>query len=183
MIPKQFVSILVAAFVSLGLFAHAGPWEATAQTIERRAPVTDPAEQRPGLFRDKCGRCHKRAAPLVFGQMSLDDGVLFTAEKGQDLRVFLRRHYGRPKDDEIAAIYAALLRVAQGKGRFKTRCGICHESAEQVAKEFLIRRDGRLFGRYTGRDIAVFLQRHGTDSLEEAAFFTSVLERQPVPRP
>jgi mono/diheme cytochrome c family protein len=70
-----------------------------------------------------------------------------------------------------------VLRVAQGRGRFIERCGICHQSAETLARDKLILVGGALRGRYTGRDMTTFLLRHGTRDAEEAAFFERVLRR------
>ena len=141
------------------------------------------APPQPGLFQEKCGKCHKQAGPLVRERLTESDGVLVGAQSGQDLRVFMRGHFGRPSAEEIGAIYGALLRIARGGGRFVVRCGICHESAEDLAQNDLVWRQGALVGRYSGRNISAFLIGHGTDSAEEAAFFESVLRRQRPPRP
>ena len=177
---RPFLRVLpvVLLFVVPGFLAAAGP------SMERRDPgPAGVATPQPGLFQDKCGRCHKRAGPLVRAQLTLADGTLVGADSGQDLRAFMRRHYGRPSAEEIEAIYAALLRIAKGEGRFLVRCGICHRSAERMAHNVLVVKDGTLRGRYSGRDIEAFLLGHGTESAEEAAFFTEVLRRQRPPRP
>ena len=148
-----------------------------AQSIEWREPFGGVGEQ-PGVFQDKCGRCHDRAGPLVRERLTLTDDGLVSKATGRDLRAILPKHFGRRGEDEVAAIYRELLRVARGRGWFEVRCGVCHESAEDLARHALILRDGALAGRYTGRDIADFLRRHGTDSAEEAAFFEGVLRRQ-----
>ncbi len=172
-------AILFAAVLALAL---GGVWQAVtaagAQTMERREAYGAEAPPRPGLFQAKCGACHDRAGPLVRERLSLTaTGALVTSDD-LDLRAFMRGHFGAPEESEIDAIYGALRRIAQGRGRFEVRCGICHASAEALAQKTLILRGGRLFGRYSGRDIADFLLRHGTDSAEETDFFTSVLRRQ-----
>ena len=154
-----------------------GAVPAGAQSIEWREPFGGIDEQ-PGLFQEKCGRCHDRAGPLVRERLTLADDTLVSRESGRDLRVILPKHFGRRGADEVAAIYRELLRVARGRGWFEVRCGVCHESAEDLARDALILRDGALVGRYTGRDITDFLRRHGTGSAEEAAFFEGVLRRQ-----
>ena len=150
---------------------------AGAQTLDWREPFGGVGEQ-PGLFQEECGKCHDRAGTLVRDRLKLVDGVLTTRRTGRDLRAFLPTHFDRRSTDEVAAIYKELLRVAQGRGWFEVRCGMCHTSAEDLARRALILRDGKVVGRYTGRDIAAFLRGHGTGSAEEAEFFEGVLRHQ-----
>ncbi len=182
-VARRHVLRVLPLVAVLGLAPLFGPASA-GPTMERREPDPSEASQlRPGLFQDKCGGCHERAGALVREQTVVTGGALTGARSGQDLREFLRGHFGRPSAEEIEAIYAALLRIAQGKGRFHVRCGICHDSAEALARRALAVRDGMLLGRYTGRDIAEFLRGHGTESAQEAAFFEGVLRRQLPPGP
>ncbi len=155
-----------------------GAAPAAAQTMERRPPSESGLmPSRPGLFWEKCGACHGPAGPLVRERLSLTPaGTLATAD-GKDLHAFLRRHFGAPDQAEIEAIYGALLRLARGQGRFRIRCGICHESAESLARESLILRGDAVIGRYTGREIGSFLLGHGTEAASEAAFFEAILRR------
>ena len=133
--------------------------------------------ERPGLYFERCGRCHGGAGELAVKSLTVVDGRLVGRKSGRDVAEFLKRHYGRLSAEEREIVTQALLRVAQGRGRFKVRCGICHESAEALARLELILVEGELRGRYTGRMIADFLIGHGTRSADEAAFFTDVLRR------
>jgi hypothetical protein len=141
------------------------------------ASRADDASVTPGLFQEKCGRCHDRAGVLVRERLDLVDETLKGRASGRDLREILPRHFGRRPNQEVEAITQALMRLARKQGRFQVRCGICHASAEEVVRHRLIIVEGELRGRYTGRDIGEFLTRHGTSSAEEAAFFEDVLRR------
>jgi hypothetical protein len=66
-------------------------------------------------------------------------------------------------------------RFAQDGGRFKERCGNCHGKVDTFAQKELVLVDGRLQGRYSGRDVAAYLLTHATRSQEEAAFFEHLL--------
>ena len=54
-------------------------------------------------------------------------------------------------------------------GFYKERCEICHDRAYDLARLRLIQRDGRLVGRYSGRDMANFLPNHARMTAGEAA--------------
>lgn len=130
-----------------------------------------------GLFQEHCGRCHSRAGVLLRESLEVVDGTLRTKKSGKELQAFVAGHFGRRSQQDIEAITAALLRISRREGRFQQRCGICHSSAEDLARHELMLTGGELRGRYSGRDIGEFLQRHGTSSPEEAAFFEDVLRR------
>ena len=137
--------------------------------------------ERPGLFRELCGGCHEGAGVLARESLDLADGILSGRRSGAILTDFLPGHAGGFKAEDVQAINRALLRVAQGKGRFQERCGICHRSAEDLARHHLILVDGVLRGRYSGRYISAFLTSHGTRSGKEADFFHAVLRRWAPP--
>lgn len=142
-------------------------------------PAAAQSEAWQGLFARQCGGCHGTARDLLRDRADLVEGVLVGRESGQTLRIYLRRHFRERSREEIAVVHAELLRVAQGGGRFSRRCAVCHESAEALARDRLILRDGRLHGRYSGRDIANHLQSHARIAgAEEATFFEKVLRRQ-----
>lgn len=142
-------------------------------------PATAQSDERPGLFARQCGGCHDTVRDLLRDHADLVEGVLVGRESGQKLWIYLRRHFRERSREDIAIVHAELLRVAQGGGRFRTRCAICHESAGALARDSLILRDGQLRGRYSGRNIADYLQSHARIAdAEEAAFFEGVLRRQ-----
>lgn len=132
----------------------------------------------PGIYFERCGRCHGTAEALFDKKAVLRDGKVVGQRSGRDLRVFLGSHFARRDRAEVDAIYAELLRFARDGGRFKQQCAICHVSAESLARESLVLRDGELFGRYSGHRIADFLQGHGRLATPaDAAFFDKVLRR------
>lgn len=136
------------------------------------------ADDYPGLYFDRCGRCHGTAEALFDRKAALRDGKVVGRRSGRDLRVFLGSHFARRDKAEVDAIYAELLRFARDGGRFKQQCAICHVSAESLARESLVLRDGELFGRYSGRRITDFLLGHGRLATPaDAAFFDKVLRR------
>lgn len=137
------------------------------------------AQDRPprGLFQERCAGCHEGVGRLVEDRLVLEDGVLRGRYGGEDLRTFLRDHVDGLRPRQVERLYAVLLRVAQGRGRFQERCAICHVTAEDLVHERLILADGVLRGRYTGREVGEYLLRHGTSSAEEAAFFERLLAR------
>jgi hypothetical protein len=136
------------------------------------------ADDYPGLYFDRCGRCHGTAEALFDRKAALRDGKVVGRRSGRDLRVFLGSHFARRDKAEVDAIYAELLRFARDGGRFKQQCTICHVSAESLARKSLVLRDGELFGRYSGRRIADFLPGHGRLATPaDAAFFDKVLRR------
>lgn len=155
---------LAALLLPLLLFLQDG---ARAQSVEW-----------PGLFHQQCGACHDRAQDLLEQRAALQEGVLRGRESGRDIRAFIGDHFGRRTEADVTAVYAELLRVAQGGGRFQQQCAVCHVSAEMLAHDSLVLRDGELYGRYSGRRIADYLARHGRLAVQkDAAFFTDVLRR------
>ena len=56
---------------------------------------------------------------------------------------------------------AHLTFIVEAGGVFRDRCLICHDRAVVLARSELALRGDRLVGRYTGRDIAAFLETHG----------------------
>lgn len=133
--------------------------------------------EQPGLFRALCGPCHDGAGALVRDSLDLVDGILKGRSSGTPLRDFLPGHVRDLSAEDAQAIDRALFRVAEGRGRFQERCGICHRSAEGLARHHLILAEDVLRGRYSGREIGPFLAAHGTRSNEEADFFHAVLRR------
>lgn len=157
----------VTAFGILTMMALFAPNPAEAQQNSRW----------PGLYFERCGRCHGDAQALLEKRAELKDGVLVGQRSGRDLRSFLDSHFGRRSEADVATIYMELLRVAGVGGRFKQQCAICHVGAKRLARDSLVMRNGELFGRYSGRRIADFLPGHGRMAPDDAAFFLEVLRR------
>jgi len=105
------------------------------------------------------------------------DGHLRGRASGRDIRAFLATHHPPPRPGQIEALYRLLRRHAEAAGQFRERCAICHDHARELARLELIMVDGRLRGRYTGRDIDEFLANHGRLDAAGVEFFVDLLTR------
>ena len=151
---------------------------ALAATVLAAEPGSAGNNDYPGLYFERCGRCQGTAEALFERNAILRGGKVLGRRSVRNLRVFLGSHFARRDRNEVETIYMELLRFARDGGRFKQQCAICHVSAEALARESLVLREGELFGRYSGRRIADFLQGHGRlESPADAAFFDKVLRR------
>jgi len=130
-----------------------------------------------GLYFEHCGACHGPAGQLTQDGLVFDGEVLRTRRAQVDLRDFLHSHRGSLSTSEIQTVVGELHRVAQGRGRFQEKCGICHPSARTLALNKLVIRDGVLVGRYSGRDMDTYLAGHGRLVAADVPFFVGVLTR------
>ena len=119
--------------------------------------------------------CHGHAGAFARETLTLVDGVLRGAQSGRDISAFLPTHRGRPTPDETALLVDLFRRQVGWAGLFQARCRVCHDSARALARQRLIVRDGALRGRYSGRDIARFLARHGRTTAAERQILHEVL--------
>ena len=126
------------------------------------------------LFEARCLACHGHAGPFVREYLRLD-GDRVTRGNGRPLAPFLARHSGGLSDEEIALFLRVFARQIASGGLYRDRCEICHDRARELARLELVIREGRLVGRYTGRDIAGFLTWHGRLDAAEAALMTEAL--------
>jgi len=126
------------------------------------------------LFEARCGACHGHSGAFARAHLVLDNGTV-RRQGGAPVAPFLARHAGGLAPDEIALVLAVFARQIADGGLYQQRCEICHDRAYELARLELVIRDGRLVGRYTGRDIASFLTRHGRLSEDEAARMTEAL--------
>ena len=149
----------------------------TTEAIAAEWGQWSPYPSRPGLFRERCGRCHDDAGGFAAAHLKFDDGGLRARRSGKDLRAFLRGHPGRLDEAEREALVATLTAIVTAGGQFRQRCAVCHGDAEGFAGGHLVIRDGRLLGRYSGRDVEAYLPGHGRLDAEGAAFFATVLRR------
>ena len=131
----------------------------------------------PGLYQEKCARCHEGAGHFAPQRLALVEGALVSKRSGRSLHDLLPGHPTRLTQAELDSLVATLTTIVVAGGQFQQRCAICHDSAEALARSRLVRRDGRLFGRYSGRDISDFLNGHGRLDGAGAAFFEDVLRR------
>ena len=134
-------------------------------------PAIDPH----ALFEARCLRCHGHAGAFAREQLRLDGDAVFGKSLGRDINAFILRHQGRLTHVEANALYDAFRRQLNAGGLFETRCRACHRRAYELARLELIIAADRLIGRYSGRDMAVFLAQHGSRTNDEAEVLFDML--------
>ncbi len=127
------------------------------------------------MWDGRCGGCHGHAADFARRFLTVEDGKLRGRHHRDNLDRFLPNHYLAP--DLVAPVIAMLTAQASAPPRFRERCGSCHESAAQLARDDLALRDGELVGRQSGRRMRDFLARHGKLAPDELPFFVDLLTR------
>lgn len=131
------------------------------------------------LYERSCGGCHEEhARDFAETQLDLADGTVVGRGSGAPLGTILARGHGGLEAREVEVLVAHLSAIAHAGGLFRTKCRICHDRAVDVARRQLIVRDGRLVGRYTGRDIPAFLTKHGRLTADEVPRIVDMLRRQ-----
>lgn len=121
------------------------------------------------IFETRCAACHgDHAGPFARSSLVEREGTLTGARTGRPVREFLARHAGGLSGEEIALFVDVFTAQLRSGGFYQERCGICHDRAYEFARLRLALRDGRLVGRYSGRDIAGFLPGHARMTGEEA---------------
>ena len=131
------------------------------------------------LYEQRCGKCHSpHAGAFVAESLERRDGKVVGRDSGRELRAFLARGHGRLASDDVDVMVAHLTSILAAGGLFREKCLICHGRAKELARLELILRDGRVTGRYSGRDIAVFLAGHGRLEPDEVPTIVLMLERQ-----
>ncbi len=161
----------LAAVCALLAISLAGNRPALAQDIDPH-----------GLYEQRCSGCHRaHAGQFVHDKLERLEGEIVGRGTGRELRSFLTAGHGnlvRPEIDAMVAHLAAIL----GRGAlFREKCLICHGRAVTLARSELILRHGRLVGRYSGRDIATFLQNHGRLEVAHIPTIVEMFERQLSP--
>ena len=139
------------------------------------SPASVPTVDPHALFEGRCLRCHGHAGAFAREQLRLDGDEVVGKRLRKDIGRFLLRHQGRLTATEATALYDAFRRQLLAGGLFKTRCGACHRQARELTRLELIVADRHLIGRYSCRDMAVFLKRHGSRTEEEAALLYDML--------
>ncbi len=131
------------------------------------------------LYERHCAGCHQaHAGDFVPVGLKRDGDKVIGVESGQELRALLESGHGRLAPDEIEAVVAHLTFVLQAGGLFRTKCGICHDRASELARATLLLHGNRLVGRYSGRDVAEFLASHGRLEPEEIDIVLAALKGQ-----
>jgi len=163
-VPSQVLSALSLALAFL-LIGGAAPY---AQTI-------DPHE----LYEGRCAGCHApHAGNFVPDSLERRDDRIVGRNSGKVLRPFLAGGHGRLEPLEVDVMVTHLASILEAGGLFREKCLMCHDRAVVLARRELVLRGDRLVGRYTGRDIAVFLENHGRLEDSEIAVILRMLKQQ-----
>ncbi len=148
---------LGGALAAAGLSAVAAPSAAQAPDFHQ-------------IFEARCAACHGHAGDFARARLSVgEDGTVRGAETGRPVAGFMQSHAGGLTDAEIALFTETFRRQIGSDAFFRERCSGCHGRAYDFARLRLILRDGRLEGRYSGRDTAAFLPGHARLTGAEAA--------------
>ncbi len=129
------------------------------------------------IYEQRCSRCHKpHAGPFARDKLTQRNGKLVSVKTGRDISRLLQNHYGtRLTQKESDAVVEMFSLQLQSGGLYRKKCIVCHERAKDLARRELQLVGGKLLGRYTGRDIAVFLKRHGRLTPDEVAIIHAML--------
>ena len=122
------------------------------------------------LWDERCGGCHGHSAAFARERPALAAPAR--------LSQFLLKHRGGLPADVAEGVAEMLVATAVTPPRFMQECRICHGRAADFARDHLLAVEGKVVGRYTGRDIAAFLEGgHARLDAEGAAFFADQLRR------
>jgi hypothetical protein len=139
------------------------------------AGTNDPHE----LYERRCGTCHEpHGGDFVSKHLRRVDNRVIGLHTGKELRTFLEHGHGKLSPDEVDVMVFHLTSILNRGAVYREKCLYCHDRAVLLARRHLIMRDGRLVGRYTGRDIATFLENHGRLAIAEVSTILEMLETQ-----
>jgi hypothetical protein len=124
----------------------------------------------------RCQECHGHAGDFARRHLKVADGRLVGPHHGGDqLKAFIGRHEAGAANAE--AIYRMLLAQAETKPVYQQKCAGCHQTAAELARASLVRKDGVIVGRSNGLPVAELLKRHGKLTAEEIPVVMRSLER------
>lgn len=168
MSPRTILHIIAVVVLALIVLV--------AVRLHSAAAASDPH----ALYEQKCARCHApHAGALAQKSVKRVDGVAVGAKSGLPLTRLLASHMGVALGPEDIATLAAHFDQMLTTGfLFQEKCIVCHDRASELARLSLVEADGRLVGRYSGRDIAEFLTGHGRLTEAEATTMLATLRRQ-----
>jgi len=158
-------------FFLLVLVLIGGP-ASRAQTIDPHA-----------LYEHRCSGCHApHAGDFAHGSLDSRGDKIVGRDTGQDLRSMLTRGHGKLSAGEIDVMVAHLVSIVETGGLYREKCLICHRRAVVLARSELVLRNGKVFGRYSNRDIGAFLENHGRLNGPEIATVVGMLKGQLPPQ-
>jgi len=140
--------------------------------MARAQPAPDPH----AVFEADCLSCHGHAGAFARAHLRLEDGRPLTS-RGVPVASFLRTHRGGLPEADIAPMIEMFRQQLTSGALYERRCLICHDRARDFARLNLILHEDRLFGRYSGHEIAAFLHGHARLTQDEASRMRTLLER------
>lgn len=160
---RKLIFLIVLAHVS-PVFAA----ELSSQTI-------DPHQ----LYEQSCARCHEpHARDFVHKKLIRPGENLLGRKSNKDVRELLKAGHGKLRLEEIETIVDHMTIIYQSGRLYHKKCRICHDRSVKFARLNLILKEGKLFGRYSGKDIEQFLSAHGRLKTNEVSKMVDVLKRQ-----
>ncbi|MBW7850403.1 MAG: hypothetical protein H3C38_07910 [Rhodospirillales bacterium] len=118
----------------------------------------------------QCQGCHGHSADFARAELAKNP------PPAERLAGFIAGHRGGVDPRLAAAIAAMLTAQANQPADFREHCRVCHGDAASLARN-LIRRDGGLYGRYSGRALREFLESHARLDADGAEAFARLMER------
>ena len=132
------------------------------------------------IYEQKCAGCHA-AHGGDFARQSLKSVAAKTYGKrtGRALADILKGHKGTSLSaEETKALLDHFAAILKTGFLYQEKCLTCHVRAVDLARTWLIEKDGRVLHRFDGRNIATFLENHGRLNAEEKEAIVVMLRRQ-----
>ncbi len=131
------------------------------------------------IYERSCGGCHApHAGEFARATLSVRDGRVVSQKSGRDVEAFLGQGHGGVSPSEASALVRQFRSILSTGGVFEAKCRICHDRAVVLARANLIVCDGKLRGRYSGKDTAEFLSHHGRLEPAEIQTMLAMFKRQ-----
>lgn len=143
-----------------------------------RAETIDPH----ALYEQRCARCHApHAGDFAHDNLARRGDTIVGRRSGRDLRSFLTGGHGKLTPGEIDAMVAHLTAIVDAGALFRKKCFICHGRAVAFARNALILKNGKLYGRYSHRETALFVANHGRLKGPQVVTIIAMLKAQLAP--
>lgn len=139
------------------------------------AAAQDSARDLHAYWHDRCHACHADAGAFARSTLQVVNGKLQGRHHRDDLPKFLSQHYAA--HELVQPLIAMLAAQVATAPRFMEQCSGCHGRAADFARQSLVREQGVLKGRQSGRPVAATLRGHGDLAPGEVSAMVSALER------